>query len=201
MALQLSTRLFFAPRALLMSAAFYFLCQCDIAPSKAASDSVRYNIGVTAIVRVWTKDGGSHEDVGFGQIENAKSKADGLDKVSASDSSVFFLALSMLIGRFLHSSPQCQKEAVTDAIKRSLRMFGNVLGNCIYDKSFISNVSKVKPVKVCMQLYPLLLPFPLFTRQLIMHCPPTGKVLIRFDAATGIRSSNENDQCRFYSHF
>lgn len=33
---------------------------------------------------------------------------------------------------------------MTDALKRALRSFGNVLGNCLYDKVFISNVSKIK---------------------------------------------------------
>lgn len=45
-------------------------------------ESMRYNIGVSAIVRVWLRDGASHEDVGYGKLENSKSKADGLDKVS-----------------------------------------------------------------------------------------------------------------------
>lgn len=39
---------------------------------------------------------------------------------------------------------QCKKEAVTDALKRALRNFGNVLGNCLYDKSYESNIRKVK---------------------------------------------------------
>jgi DNA repair and recombination protein RAD52 len=44
----------------------------------------RYNIGVTALVRVRLRDGTSHEDVGYGKLENTKSKADGLDKVRSS---------------------------------------------------------------------------------------------------------------------
>lgn len=36
---------------------------------------------MTAIVRVRLPDGASHEDIGFGKLENAKSKGDGLDKV------------------------------------------------------------------------------------------------------------------------
>lgn len=59
-----------------------FVGQCDIVPPKASSDgTVRYNIGITAIVRVWTRDGGSHEDVGIGKMENVKSKGEGFDKV------------------------------------------------------------------------------------------------------------------------
>jgi DNA repair and recombination protein RAD52 len=39
---------------------------------------------------------------------------------------------------------QAQKEAVTDGIKRCLRNFGNVLGNCLYDKDYNREVGKVK---------------------------------------------------------
>lgn len=41
----------------------------------------RHNVGVTAIVRVTLRDGVFHEDVGYGVIENAKSKGAALDKV------------------------------------------------------------------------------------------------------------------------
>lgn len=50
-------------------------------------------MGVTAIVRVRLPDGASHEDIGYGKLENTKSKGDGLDKVLA-----FFLPLS--VGRY-----------------------------------------------------------------------------------------------------
>ncbi len=40
--------------------------------------------------------------------------------------------------------PQCKKEAVTDAIKRALRNFGNLLGNCLYDKQYAQEVVKIK---------------------------------------------------------
>jgi len=33
---------------------------------------------------------------------------------------------------------------VTDGLKRALRNFGNVLGNCLYDKSYASEVIKIK---------------------------------------------------------
>lgn len=39
---------------------------------------------------------------------------------------------------------KCKKEAVTDATKRALRLFGNVLGNCIYDKGHLSDVKSGK---------------------------------------------------------
>ncbi|KAL7340782.1 recombination protein Rad52 [Rhodotorula toruloides] len=85
-------------------------------------ETARYNMGVTAIVRVRLQDGASHEDVGYGKLENAKSKADGLDK--------------------------CKKEAVTDALKRALRHFGKLLGNCLYDKSYLQTMANMKAPKV-----------------------------------------------------
>lgn len=33
---------------------------------------------------------------------------------------------------------------MTDAVKRTLRNFGNVLGNCLYDKSYTQEVVKIK---------------------------------------------------------
>jgi DNA repair and recombination protein RAD52 len=41
----------------------------------------RYSVGVTAIVRVTLRDGVYHEDVGYGILENSKSKGQALDKV------------------------------------------------------------------------------------------------------------------------
>ncbi|ORY92854.1 Rad52/22 family double-strand break repair protein-domain-containing protein, partial [Leucosporidium creatinivorum] len=85
-------------------------------------ETKRYCMGVSAIVRVRLQDGASHEDVGYGKLENTKSKADGLDK--------------------------CKKEAVTDALKRTLRNFGSLLGNCLYDKQYTAEVGKMKAQKV-----------------------------------------------------
>ncbi|KAJ7734581.1 RAD52 DNA repair protein [Mycena maculata] len=84
----------------------------------------RYNVGVSAVMRVTLKEGVFHEDVGYGMIENAKAKGGALDK--------------------------CKKEAVTDGLKRTLRTFGNVLGNCLYDKQYTAEIVKIKvpPVKL-----------------------------------------------------
>ncbi|PPQ99253.1 hypothetical protein CVT24_009298 [Panaeolus cyanescens] len=81
-------------------------------------ETKRFNVGVTAIMRVTLRDGIFHEDVGFGFLENSRSKAAAIDK--------------------------CNKEAVTDGLKRALRNFGNILGNCLYDKSYTADVMKVK---------------------------------------------------------
>lgn len=81
------------------------------------------SLGLSCIVRVILKDGTYHEDIGYGSIENCKSKSMAFDK--------------------------CKKEAVTDGMKRALRQFGNALGNCLYDKDFLQQITKVstKPVE------------------------------------------------------
>ena len=33
---------------------------------------------------------------------------------------------------------------MTDAIKRALRNFGNLMGNCLYDKQYAQEVVKIK---------------------------------------------------------
>lgn len=77
-------------------------------------ESGRVSLGVTCVVRVTLRDGTFHEDIGYGSAENQKSKAGAFEKA--------------------------RKEAVTDAMKRALRMFGNRLGNCAYDKAFLRQV-------------------------------------------------------------
>lgn len=46
------------------------------------NESGRYNVGVTAIVRVTLREGVYHEDIGYGLAENSSSKGQALDKVS-----------------------------------------------------------------------------------------------------------------------
>ncbi|KAG1776302.1 Rad52/22 family double-strand break repair protein-domain-containing protein [Suillus placidus] len=81
-------------------------------------ESKRCNVGVSCIVRVTLSCGVFHEDVGYGAAENAKGKAQAIDK--------------------------SKKEAVTDAVKRALRNFGSLLGNCLYDKSYTQEITKIK---------------------------------------------------------
>ncbi|KAM3481902.1 hypothetical protein MY5147_000487 [Beauveria neobassiana] len=83
----------------------------------------RVNIGLSVIVRITLRDGTYHEDIGYGSIENARGKAMAFEKA--------------------------KKEGTTDALKRTLRSFGNVLGNCIYDQDYVKQVTKLKaqPVK------------------------------------------------------
>ncbi|PWY86225.1 RAD52 DNA repair protein [Aspergillus heteromorphus CBS 117.55] len=78
----------------------------------------KVNLGLSVVVRVTLKDGTYHEDIGYGHMENAKGKAAAFEKA--------------------------KKEGTTDGLKRALRNFGNVLGNCVYDKDYVAKVTKVK---------------------------------------------------------
>jgi DNA repair and recombination protein RAD52 len=91
-------------------------CQVDFVDENPQTFKV--SLGLSVIVRVTLKDGTFHEDVGYGHMENCKGKAAAFEKA--------------------------KKEGTTDALKRALRNFGNVLGNCIYDKEYLKNVTKVK---------------------------------------------------------
>ncbi|XP_061677842.1 DNA repair protein RAD52 homolog isoform X2 [Syngnathoides biaculeatus] len=77
----------------------------------------RFYVGVSAFVKVQLKDGAYHEDVGYGVSEGLKSKALSLEKA--------------------------RKEAVTDGMKRALKCFGNALGNCILDKTYLQAINKI----------------------------------------------------------
>jgi DNA repair and recombination protein RAD52 len=87
----------------------------------------RISLGLSVIVRVTLKDGTFHEDVGYGHIENCKGKAAAFEKA--------------------------KKSGTTDALKRALRTFGSVLGNCIYDKEFLTKVTKIKLAPVSPHTY------------------------------------------------
>ncbi|KXL51237.1 hypothetical protein M433DRAFT_146592 [Acidomyces richmondensis BFW] len=90
--------------------------QIDFVDENAQSGKI--TLGLSCIVRVTIRDGTYHEDVGYGHIENCKGKAAAFEKA--------------------------KKEAATDALKRALRNFGNVLGNCLYDKEYLQKVTKIK---------------------------------------------------------
>jgi DNA repair and recombination protein RAD52 len=78
----------------------------------------KISLGLSVTVRVTLRDGTYHEDIGYGHIENCKGKAAAFEKA--------------------------KKEGTTDGLKRALRTFGNILGNCIYDKDFLGKVTKIK---------------------------------------------------------
>ncbi|KAF2461257.1 hypothetical protein BDY21DRAFT_278793, partial [Lineolata rhizophorae] len=86
-------------------------------------DGGKVSMGMSIIVRVTLKDGTFHEDIGYGHIENCRGKAAAFEKA--------------------------KKEAATDALKRALRTFGNVLGNCLYDKDYLNRVTKMRTGPGC----------------------------------------------------
>ena len=59
-----------------------------------------------------------YQDIGYGHIEHCKGKAAAFEKA--------------------------KKEGTTDGLKRALRNFGNLLGNCVYDKDYVAKVTKLK---------------------------------------------------------
>ena len=77
-----------------------------------------YSCCYTAMVRVTLKDGTYHEDLGTGIMENAKGKGMAIEKA--------------------------KKEAITDAKKRALRLFGDALGNGVYEKDCKNQIKKRK---------------------------------------------------------
>ena len=82
----------------------------------------KYFVGTSAIVKVMLKDGAFHEDIGYGVSEGMRSKALSLEKA--------------------------RKEAVTDGLKRALKTFGNLLGNCLADKEYLRYVGSLDKTSV-----------------------------------------------------
>lgn len=87
------------------------------------------------------------QDVGFGSSEGMGQRGASLDKVCC-----------MGIGRGqsagmhtpgLRQCSQAKKEAVTDGLKRCLRLFGNGLGLCIYDKAYNNAMKRMPKQQVC----------------------------------------------------
>jgi len=97
----------------------------------------RHCVGVTATVKVTLCDGVYHEDVG----STTAGK-----RVWLSTRYAFFLLLPQVQLQLVSLIPsdliQCKQEAVTDALKHTLRNFGNLLGNRLYDKEY---------AKVCLR--------------------------------------------------
>lgn len=62
-----------------------------------SEESRRYSVGVSAVVRVTLRDGVFHEDVGYGMLENSKSKGSALDKVYHTFSILAYLPICSLV--------------------------------------------------------------------------------------------------------
>ncbi len=78
----------------------------------------RWDCGVSAVVQIQLKDGTFHEDIGYGTSENQKQKGAAIE--------------------------QAKKKAVSDALKRALRNFGNALGLTVYDREHLVKIKKQK---------------------------------------------------------
>jgi DNA repair and recombination protein RAD52 len=95
----------------------------------------------------------------FGWSSEVKEKKTSIEKVSGSSTKVHCTAIVRVTvcfsggttafresnGLGLAELPnvdlsveKAEKEAVTDAMKRALRLFGSALGNCVYDPDFLS---------------------------------------------------------------
>lgn len=86
-----------------------------------SSNGSAVSVGVSCLVRVTLRDGAYREDIGYGKMDNCRHRGQALEKA--------------------------KKEATTDALKRCLRLFGNALGNCLYDKEYLKDVKAVPAAK------------------------------------------------------
>ncbi|KAF3088402.1 DNA repair protein rad52 [Orbilia oligospora] len=77
----------------------------------------RVSIGISITMRLTLRDGMYREDIGYGEAENMKGKAAAFSKA--------------------------KKSATTDALKRTLRQFGEIF-SCISDADFLKKVLKIK---------------------------------------------------------
>ncbi|KAI9148537.1 DNA repair protein rad52 [Blastocladiella emersonii ATCC 22665] len=89
----------------------------DFLENNGNQNDPRWSVGISCTVRVTLRDGTFREDNGYGICENMRSKGQALEKA--------------------------RKEASTDALKRTLRLFGNSLGNCLNDKDFMRQVASL----------------------------------------------------------
>jgi DNA repair and recombination protein RAD52 len=119
--------------------------------------TLKINLGLSVIVRVTLRDGTFHEDIGYGHMENCKGKAAAFEKA--------------------------KKEGTTDALKRALRNFGNVLGNCLYDKAYLAKVTKMKAE-----------PSKFNEGNLHRHSDFTRSEVIKKEAAEAAKKANEESQ-------
>eukprot|EP00729_Bicosta_minor_P011962 gene11962-35133_t len=85
-----------------------------------------FMVGFAAIVRVTTKNGAFHEDIGYGT---------GQQKIRLPHSKRF-------VAHAFTRASRARKQAITDATKRALNKFGNALGGCITDKSYQKAINR-----------------------------------------------------------
>lgn len=81
-----------------------------------STDKCIYEVCISCCCRVTLLNGVCHEDVGNGVARDTS---------------------------YLKARKQAEKFANSEAIKRCLRKFGNALGNCLYDKQYISYLDSI----------------------------------------------------------
>ncbi|KAF3905801.1 hypothetical protein AA313_de0205283 [Arthrobotrys entomopaga] len=89
----------------------------DVVVDFVDESSGRVTIGISITMRLTLRDGSFREDIGYGEAENMKGKAAAFSKA--------------------------KKSATTDALKRTLRQFGEIF-TCISDADFLKKVLKIK---------------------------------------------------------
>lgn len=106
---------------------------------KIEEEKEKFRCGASAVVRISLQDGCYHEvnsfsslltrkDVGYGCAEN-KSKGVAIENAKKVRTWLYILKKQI---------------AVSDARKRALRIFGNLLGNCLYDKEHLKKLKSEK---------------------------------------------------------
>lgn len=93
----------------------------DSVERKSTPEGPLWDAAVSAIVRVTLSEalgGNSHDDLGYGVATAYKTRVAALEAA--------------------------RKEAVTDGLKRALRLFGDYLGNCLYSSDHLATLAKDK---------------------------------------------------------
>ncbi|KAG0641620.1 hypothetical protein HOY80DRAFT_882898 [Tuber brumale] len=93
----------------------------DITVDECLESHGKWTASTSVHLRITLKDGTFREDIGTGESHNQRTKS---AAIVAS-----------------------KKQAVTDALKRTFRTFGNALGNCLYDKQHIKGTRRMKVVQ------------------------------------------------------
>lgn len=96
----------------------------DSVEKKNLPDGPSWDAAVSAIVRITLAEefgGNSHDDLGYGVAVGHKTRVSALESA--------------------------RKEAVSDGLKRALRLFGDYLGNCLYSGEHLATLAKDKEQK------------------------------------------------------